>query len=1016
MANGSPAARGVQRSWSELISALRPGRDQAKLHSEYEPRISSTLLSVSAVDLSIAKQMFLATGLPGSVRQDLTGAKAVEPLLMMADTGRLRSEASPQTSLRRDESARTLTLEWERDEDDLWQIVARVDHNAAIIPCDPPLFLDATEGVIGLLAGQWPSQVLKALAGASGLTDHDMMTLRKNVASSVPARTLPAFPLIEVIDGGMIRPSPILYLDWVPYDASLMDLEPEEGDRGAMAASLSFDYDGIVVDYRDDQFLTKTEGPRRTNYERDRKFEDRCYEFIAPKSLIPRRSPEGVAYLKAGRFGSDDVVAAAHAYRDYVVPAAKKAGYRVEYGSGWPAKKIAVQDFTYTLTPAADGTYGVRMMAGMGDVDLDMVGTLVELFSNREWLAQLVKPGPSSQGALFPTNEHGYQVFIKQSLLVKLLPLISALLFHEKEGEYRLRPLDFAALEGARQGTDSRLTGGESLVALSKALTEVPPHLPRKTTKALTLPARTYQEFGANWCDVRRAHGFGGVVGDEYAVGKTLQTLLTIFAAHDEPEAKDCSISLIVVTKTLYFTGRWQEDHQKFLPTMQMLNAPFSRHVHSITTPQGTHALLTTYDTVVRQLPWFQERRWNVVACDEGHRLGQATNARKAIKGLWARQKLIITGSAMQNSPSELWSIMDIVVPGLLRERAWFHRTFPKNKMTDATPEETAKEPEGVQARRAKLAALGRIVGPFYLRRTNEELGRSLPKVIAIRRTVILGAEQARAYEAVRALQSQVVQAAIAASGLNKAQMHAQAAIMKLRRLCDAPKLVNVKGVPSAKVASLVEVCLELRAEGKKIVIVSQWVDMLELVRAELAVLKMLCVQLDGNVPGPRRKEVTDEFRQGDAEVLLIQLFLAEGIELPEGDVIILCDPWWNAKREEQAVARLRRDEREKHVTMIRMIVAGSIEERVLDLADRKLADIDALHEGHSVGGGKLTRNDIDLFLKPLGQAFPDEGGAATSIECRCIQAWGRPLPLRSSGRLMRRSRPPVRLLDDSRR
>jgi SNF2 family DNA or RNA helicase len=180
-----------------------------------------------------------------------------------------------------------------------------------------------------------------------------------------------------------------------------------------------------------------------------------------------------------------------------------------------------------------------------------------------------------------------------------------------------------------------------------------------------------------------------------------------------------------------------------------------------------------------------------------------------------------------------------------------------------------------------------------------------------------------------------------------------------------------VKDVPSAKVDVLAQVCTELFAEEKRVVVTSSFTSMLKLLEGLLEKAGLSSVRITGDMSGPARKRASTQFRDGTTSILLIQLSLAEGIELPEGDAVILFEPWWNAKKEEQAVARLRRDERDKHVRLLRFVVTNSVEEGVLRLAGRKLADIEAVHAGHASASSGLTLNDIEDFFKPM-PAVPD--------------------------------------------
>jgi SNF2 family DNA or RNA helicase len=375
---------------------------------------------------------------------------------------------------------------------------------------------------------------------------------------------------------------------------------------------------------------------------------------------------------------------------------------------------------------------------------------------------------------------------------------------------------------------------------------------------------------------------------------------------------------------------------------------------------------------VVDQIDVFQPIQWNVIACDEGHKLNNnATQAHKAIAALQARQKLIITGSPMQNGAREMWALLNLTVPGLLKDRTWFNQTFPKAKLVDADMQLLEANTEAQLGNTARLQALGKIVSPFFLRRTNKDLGRQLPPVQVIERHVVMEQDQADVYEAVRASGKREAIEVVQAKGLNHSRLEVLTQINRLRQVCCDPSIVTMGGqrslqASSAKRAAIREICAELVEDGRKIVITSEWNRLLDNIATDLKEDGIEVVFVTGDLTGLKRKQAQEQFRTGKASVMLIQLTLAEGIELPEGDAIIICEPWWNRKKEEQAIARLRRDERDKHINVIRLLVAGSVENGVVRVAQSKLDDIEAVQAGHAAATGGLSLDDIDEFFRPL--------------------------------------------------
>jgi SNF2 family DNA or RNA helicase len=327
----------------------------------------------------------------------------------------------------------------------------------------------------------------------------------------------------------------------------------------------------------------------------------------------------------------------------------------------------------------------------------------------------------------------------------------------------------------------------------------------------------------------------------------------------------------------------------------------------------------------------------------------------------------------MQNGAREMWALLNLTVPGLLKDRTWFNQTFPKAKLVDADMQLLETSTETQLGNTARLQALGKIVSPFFLRRTNTDLGRQLPPVQVIERHVVMEQDQADIYEAVRASGKREAIDAVQAKGLNHSRLEVLTQINRLRQVCCDPSIVTMGGKrtlksSSAKRSAIREICAELVEDGRKIVITSEWNRFLDNIAMDLRQDGIEVVFVTGDLTGLKRRQAQEQFRTGKASVMLIQLTLAEGIELPEGDAIIICEPWWNRKKEEQAIARLRRDEREKHINVIRLLVAGSVERGVVHVAQSKLDDIEAVQAGHAAATGGLSMDDIDEFFRPLEQ------------------------------------------------
>ena len=260
------------------------------------------------------------------------------------------------------------------------------------------------------------------------------------------------------------------------------------------------------------------------------------------------------------------------------------------------------------------------------------------------------------------------------------------------------------------------------------------------------------------------------------------------------------------------------------------------------------------------------------------------------------------------------------------------------------------------------------MTAPYCLKRSNEEIGNQLPPCNHVKLYIDLGEAQRDVYETVRATLDSKVRSLIAEKGLARNHITVLAAITKLRQICCHPELVKSGEVPpntpSAKIEQLVVMVEELHAEGKLVVITSQWVEVLKIIATRLDQADLSYRMLFGGQTTSKRDEAIATFRSGRVKFLLMTLAIGgEGLDLPEGDVIVMFDPWWNAKRMEQAVARLRRDGRKKQITAIHMIAKGTLEEGVVAIGERKNEMIEEIYSGANGKLGAAHIADISMLF-----------------------------------------------------
>lgn len=971
--SGKYSTRVPQVVWSHLMQLTQANQGVREKRSpsyiNYE-RTSESLLGIAnELDNRAAKEIYLKVGLPTTGEIDIGSHDLIDPLELICRDGRLFGTGEFTQELKLG-APKAGAMGWKRDDRRGWCLTLLEEGEMAVIPCMPPMYFDESKSEIGRIEIEIEPQQLELIALGKSLSDSDIQLIRKHANAERWMTNLPALPNVVVEYKGTIQPSVHVKLDW--RDNAVRDeyfsVTKRKLDSGEAIAVLDFFYGDLQPrnDYSNE--LIRVDGDRSFVFERDISFEEKARELLKFNS----RSVDDDKTTFIIHRGSWKTASKQHLLIDFhenVVQQMRHMGWNVVMGEGWPLKHVELDTLTFTSSELEDGWFGFDISTNIHGAQIDMLALLMGALNNKGLIAAI---GRAKDDESFKVlSPEGYAISVPVTRLKRLLPFFLTLTTDKESGKAKLRRIDFGVLEEARGAANNVMDGSLDLLKVSEQLSNFSPSLPPATLAKLAEPAREYQAYGAAWIDARRKLGFGAIIGDEYAVGKTLQTALTVFnAAHEEDIDTTCC--LIVVTKTLFFSRRWQDDIERFLPTMRIAEVYGSKQIGKLESLDGLHAVLTTYETVIDKLDVFQEIKWNLIACDEGHKVNNsATFAHKAIAALNARQKLIVTGSPMQNGAREIWALMNLVAPGLLKDRTWFNQTFPKAKLLNGDLDVVENSDEAQLANVARLHALGKIISPFFLRRTNNDLGRQLPAVQVIERHVVMEQDQADVYEAFRAAGKREALEAVAAKGLSLSRIDVLTQINRLRQICCDPNIVTLQGKRSLKTSSakrdaVLEICRELVGDNQKIVITSEWNKLLENINQDLQNEGIETVSLTGKLSGSKRTLAQDSFRTGNASVMLIQLTLAEGIELPEGDAIIICEPWWNRKKEEQAIARLRRDERNKHINVIRLVVQGSVEMGVIRVAQGKLDDIESVQMGQAAATGGLSMDDIDEFFRPL--------------------------------------------------
>ena len=519
--------------------------------------------------------------------------------------------------------------------------------------------------------------------------------------------------------------------------------------------------------------------------------------------------------------------------------------------------------------------------------------------------------------------------------------------------ELRLSRLD-ALRTAASLGEGVSWAGAKSLLPLLQQMRgqDQLPDVPVPASVNATL--RPYQQQGLNWLQFLRQHHLAGILADDMGLGKTLQTLAHIQTEKDAGRLKHPA--LIVAPVSLL--GNWQREAARFCPGLRThIHHGLSRHV-SASDLVGHDIVLTPYSLVHRDRDLWLSSEWHMLVLDEAQNIKNAnTHAAQVVGEIPATHRLCLSGTPMENHLGELWSLFHFLMPGFLGSQKRFGELF--------------RNPIERQGNGEKMDQLRKRITPFMLRRTKNVVASELPPKIETLMPVPLQGKQADLYETIRLGMEKTVRDALNSQGLAKSQITILDALLKLRQVCCDPRLLKIAGADqvteSAKMSQLLDMLPEMVAEGRKILLFSQFTQMLSLIEDELPRLGIPWVKLTGK--STNRDALIDQFTSGQVPLFLISLKAGGvGLNLPQADTVIHFDPWWNPAVENQATDRAHRIGQTQSVWVVKLVAQGTIEERMLALQDRKAQLALDMYSGSVQRKEPLFgESDLAELFKPLG-------------------------------------------------
>ena len=462
---------------------------------------------------------------------------------------------------------------------------------------------------------------------------------------------------------------------------------------------------------------------------------------------------------------------------------------------------------------------------------------------------------------------------------------------------------------------------------------------------------REYQREGLGWLHFLRQFGFGGCLADDMGLGKTVQALALL----EHRRSEGVGPSLVVVPNSLVFN--WQQEALRFAPKLRVLVHAGVKRRRDAAHHADHDLVITTYGTLRRDAPALAKVEFDYVILDEAQAIkNAATDSAKAARVLRARHRLAMSGTPIENRLAELWSLLDFLNPGMLGSASAFARLAKgAGGNSEAPAEQLASSRE----------MLARVVRPYVLRRTKEQVAPELPAKLEQTLFVDLERDERKRYDELRDHYRVSLLQRIAEGGMARSQVHILEALLRLRQAACHPGLIDPArtGEASSKLDVLEARVREAVEEGHKVLVFSQFTSLLAIVRRVMDEAGIVYEYLDGQT---RDRQARVERFQGDPScpVFLISLKAGGlGLNLTAADYVFLLDPWWNPAVESQAIDRTHRIGQMRRVFATRLIARDTVEEKVLLLQERKRDLADAIIRAEQGPLAMLTREELESLL-----------------------------------------------------
>jgi superfamily II DNA or RNA helicase len=856
----------------------------------------------------------------------LQGHTGFELLRTIVATGRALWQSSHGRTLHWGAS-RELALEWQAAANGEQRLTALSETRGSkvlhlIVSVEPVLYIDVDAHECGPVQIPYSVDLLRRYWGLTALFPEDVAAVNQWLAARPEAAAFPRPREIRVLRETLSTLSGGLTLSAGPE------------------ARLEFLYNGHIIasrGLRDEQHTVRHLNGDLHEIERDVDTERRLSSEL--KAIMPEAPRTQDAWLE---------------FLVEAVPTLRNAGWTVIVDSSFPYRLAAADDWYADLAPhSRPEWFDLKLGVVVDGKPVNLLPALVDYLHEASDVA--AAPSLLAVTYRFVLLDDGRHLPVPTARLQRIAETLVELFDRDALNDRqalslpRNQAVRLAALADEPDGP-ALGSADSSLRTLLDRIGEFADIRPLPAPPECRATLRDYQQEGLGWLQFLRSHQLGGILADDMGLGKTVQTLAHL--ATEKTHGRLVKPVLIIAPVSVL--GNWQTEIRRFTPFLTAVTVQGAKRQRLFGSLDGFDIIIIGYPSLLFDAEVWLAREFSIVILDEAQTIKNPhARVSQMARALRAEQRLCLTGTPMENHLGDLWSLCDFAQPGLLGTERSFLQQY-------RTPIE-----KGGNLPRAE--ALRRRIAPFLLRRTKDAVARELPPKTEIIESVVMDDQQRDLYDGIRLAMHRRVREAIAAHGVARSRITFLDALLKLRQVCCDPRLLDAgesaPAAPSAKLDWLSSALPELIADGRRILLFSQFTSMLALIETLVADLSIPYCLLTGDTQA--RAAVIERFQSGEVPLFLLSLKAGgAGLNLTAADTVIHYDPWWNPAVEMQATDRAHRIGQDKPVFVYKLIAQGTVEDKILKLQADKQALVSQLYTAGN-GTPLLSADDLEALLAP---------------------------------------------------